>query len=121
MAKKIAWTDQGRDVRAIDRDTAMNILHGLARFAATEQGDLKRLQGIDRPSCASGSATTACDSMIAATPSRSSRSNTAGTPIAERIGRAVRPQSRKSVQPLTPQSTYLASNSRSAYPSIMYR
>jgi hypothetical protein len=31
MAKKIAWTDQAMaDVRAIDRSTAMRILHGLA-------------------------------------------------------------------------------------------
>lgn len=27
----------------------MNVLHGLARFAATETGDLKRLQGSDPP------------------------------------------------------------------------
>jgi hypothetical protein len=45
MAKKIAWTDQARaDVRAIDRDTAIALLHGLARFLATEDGDVKRLQ-----------------------------------------------------------------------------
>jgi mRNA interferase RelE/StbE len=50
MAKKIAWTDQARaDVRAIDRDTAIDLLHGLARFVATEEGDVKRLQGIEPP------------------------------------------------------------------------
>jgi mRNA interferase RelE/StbE len=50
MAKKIAWTDQARaDVRAIDRDTAMDLLHGLARFVAIGEGDVKRLQGIEPP------------------------------------------------------------------------
>jgi mRNA interferase RelE/StbE len=50
VAKRIAWTDQARaDVRAIDRDTAINLLHGLARFLATEEGDVKRLQGIEPP------------------------------------------------------------------------
>jgi mRNA-degrading endonuclease RelE of RelBE toxin-antitoxin system len=50
MAKKIAWTDQARaDVRDIDRDTAIDLLHGLARFVATEEGDVKRLQGIEPP------------------------------------------------------------------------
>jgi mRNA-degrading endonuclease RelE of RelBE toxin-antitoxin system len=50
MAKKIAWTDQGRaDVRAIDRETALDLLHGLARFLASDEGDVKRLQGIDPP------------------------------------------------------------------------
>jgi hypothetical protein len=33
MAKKIEWTDAARaDVRRIDRETAMRILEGLARF-----------------------------------------------------------------------------------------
>lgn len=50
MAKKIAWTDQARaDVRAIDRETALNLLHGLARFLATEEGDVKLLKGIEPP------------------------------------------------------------------------
>ena len=50
MAKKIAWTDQAKvDVRAIDRQTALNLLHGLARFALSEEGDVKQLQGIDPP------------------------------------------------------------------------
>jgi mRNA interferase RelE/StbE len=50
MARKIAWTDQARaDVRAIDRDTAIDLLHGLARFVSTEEGDVKRLQGIEPP------------------------------------------------------------------------
>jgi mRNA-degrading endonuclease RelE of RelBE toxin-antitoxin system len=50
MAKKIAWTDQAKaDMRAIDRQTALRILHGLARFIQTEEGDIKRLQDIDPP------------------------------------------------------------------------
>lgn len=50
MAKKIAWTDQAKaDLRAIDRPTALRILHGLARFLATEEGDIKRLQDIEPP------------------------------------------------------------------------
>jgi mRNA interferase RelE/StbE len=50
MAKKIAWTDQAKaDVRAIDRDTALDLLQRLARFLETEQGGVKRLQDIDPP------------------------------------------------------------------------
>jgi mRNA-degrading endonuclease RelE of RelBE toxin-antitoxin system len=50
MARKVAWTDQAKaDVRAIDQQTAMRILHGLARFAQTGEGDVKRLQDIDPP------------------------------------------------------------------------
>jgi hypothetical protein len=40
MAKEIAWTDQAKaNVRAIDQQTAMRVLHGLARFIATDEGD----------------------------------------------------------------------------------
>jgi mRNA-degrading endonuclease RelE of RelBE toxin-antitoxin system len=50
MAKKIVWTDQARaDVRGIDRETAIDLLHRLARFLATEEGDVKRLTDIDPP------------------------------------------------------------------------
>ncbi len=50
MAKTIAWTERARaDIRSIDRETAIGILHGLARFALTEKGDVKRLQDIDPP------------------------------------------------------------------------
>ena len=50
MAKKIVWTDQARaDVRAIDRETALDLLHGLARFLTNAEGDVKRLQGIEPP------------------------------------------------------------------------
>ena len=50
MAKKIAWTNQAKaDVRAIDRETALDLLHGLARFLVTDEGDVKRLQDIEPP------------------------------------------------------------------------
>lgn len=50
MPKKIAWSDQAKsDVRAIDRDTALDLLHRLARFLETEQGDVKQLQDIHPP------------------------------------------------------------------------
>jgi mRNA-degrading endonuclease RelE of RelBE toxin-antitoxin system len=50
MAKKIAWTDQAKaDVRGIDRETAIDLLHRLARFLVTEDGDVKRLTDIDPP------------------------------------------------------------------------
>ncbi len=50
MAKKIAWTEQAKaDVRAIDREAAIDLLHRLARFLATEDGDVKLLKDIDPP------------------------------------------------------------------------
>lgn len=50
MAKKIGWTEQAKaDVRAIDREAAIDLLNGLARFLAIEEGDVKRLQDIDPP------------------------------------------------------------------------
>lgn len=50
MGKKIAWTDRAKaDVRALDQQTAMRILHGLARFVASGDGDVKRLQDVEPP------------------------------------------------------------------------
>ena len=50
MAKKISWTSRAQaDLRGIDREIAMGILDGLARFLMTGEGDVKRLQGIDPP------------------------------------------------------------------------
>jgi len=50
MAKKIAWTDAAKaDLRAIDQATALRILHVLARYLATGEGDVKRLQDIEPP------------------------------------------------------------------------
>ena len=48
MTKKIEWTEAARaGVRRLDRETAMRILEGLARFLFTEQGDVKLLKGSD--------------------------------------------------------------------------
>ena len=48
--KKIAWTDQAKaDLRAIDQNTALRILHAVARYLATGEGDVKRLQDIEPP------------------------------------------------------------------------
>jgi len=42
----IQWSPHARaDLRAIDRETAIRILHNLARYAQTGQGDVKDLQG----------------------------------------------------------------------------
>jgi mRNA interferase RelE/StbE len=50
MPKKIAWTDQAKaDLRAIDQATALRILHGVARYLATGEGDVKRLQDVEPP------------------------------------------------------------------------
>jgi hypothetical protein len=50
MAKKISWTNQAKaDVRSICRETALGLLHGIARFLDTERGDIKQLQGITPP------------------------------------------------------------------------
>jgi mRNA-degrading endonuclease RelE of RelBE toxin-antitoxin system len=50
VAKKISWTEPAKaDVRAIDQRTAMRVLHGLARFVFTDEGDVTRLTDIDPP------------------------------------------------------------------------
>ena len=47
MGKKIAWTDPAKaDLRAIDQPTALRILHIVARYLATGEGDVKRLQDV---------------------------------------------------------------------------
>ena len=48
--KKIVWTDQAKaDLRAIDQVIALRILHALARYLETGEGEMKRLQDIDPP------------------------------------------------------------------------
>ena len=48
--KKIAWTDPAKaDLRAIDQTTALRILHTVARYLASGEGDVKRLQDIEPP------------------------------------------------------------------------
>jgi mRNA interferase RelE/StbE len=46
--KKIVWSEHARaNIRGLDRATAMRIFTALARFAASGEGDIKRLQGAD--------------------------------------------------------------------------
>jgi mRNA-degrading endonuclease RelE of RelBE toxin-antitoxin system len=48
MPKRIAWTPQARaDVRRIDRQTALNLLEGLADYVLTGHGDLDRLTDVE--------------------------------------------------------------------------
>ena len=50
MARRVAFTNHAKaDLRAIDRQTAIQILKTLARFAQSEEGDVKRLQGVAPP------------------------------------------------------------------------
>lgn len=50
MAKRVDWTNQAKaDVRAIDQQTALRVLHGLALFIATDEGDVTKLTDIDPP------------------------------------------------------------------------
>lgn len=50
MAKEIGWTDQAKaDLRAIEQQTALRILHAIARFIKNDEGDIKRLQDTDPP------------------------------------------------------------------------
>ena len=48
--KNVTWTDPAKaDLRAINQPIALRILHALARYAATGDGDVKRLQDIKPP------------------------------------------------------------------------
>ncbi len=48
--KKITWREQAKaQLRAIDQPTALRILHSLAHFAATGEGNIKRLRDIEPP------------------------------------------------------------------------
>ena len=48
--KNIAWTDRARsDLRSIAQPAALRILHALARYVASGEGDLKQLEDIDPP------------------------------------------------------------------------
>ena len=50
MAGQIIFSDEARsDLRSIDRETALRLLHGLVRYVATEAGDVKQLQGHEPP------------------------------------------------------------------------
>lgn len=50
MALRVVFSADARaDIRAIDRDTAMRLLEGLARYLQTESGNAKQLHGFDPP------------------------------------------------------------------------
>ena len=50
VRKKIIFKDQAKkDLRAIDRLTALHILHEIDQYSATGEGDVKRLQDIEPP------------------------------------------------------------------------
>jgi len=69
MGRDVIWNDQGKaQLRAIDQPTALHILHVLARYLATGEGDVKRLQGIEPPEFRLRVATTASVSMTTAIP-----------------------------------------------------
>ena len=83
MAKRIVWTTPaGADVRRIAQQTAMRVLEGLARYAAHDEGDVRRLTGIDPPNSAFASATTASAFITMANGSKSSESSRAAKPTA---------------------------------------
>jgi hypothetical protein len=47
MARRIEWTPQGRgDLRRIDRQTAMDLLEGLADHLRTGYGDVERWERV---------------------------------------------------------------------------
>jgi len=50
VRRQPTWTDKAKaDLRVIDQPTALRILHTLARFLATNDGDVKRLQDVEPP------------------------------------------------------------------------
>ena len=50
MGKNVIWKEQAKaQLRAIDQHTALRILHALAYYLETGEGDVKRLQKIEPP------------------------------------------------------------------------
>jgi mRNA-degrading endonuclease RelE of RelBE toxin-antitoxin system len=50
MPKGIAFTDQAKaDLRAIPQPAAIQILRTVARFLESDEGNVKRLQGVEPP------------------------------------------------------------------------
>ncbi len=50
MPKKIVWKARAKvELRAIEQETALRILHALARATVTGEGDVKRLRDIEPP------------------------------------------------------------------------
>jgi mRNA-degrading endonuclease RelE of RelBE toxin-antitoxin system len=50
MSQRIFFAVEARaDLRAIDRETALRLLNALARFLATDAGNVRQLEGFDPP------------------------------------------------------------------------
>lgn len=50
MSNRIHWSDAAKaNLRSIDREAALGILKGLARFVKTNAGDIKQLHGFSPP------------------------------------------------------------------------
>jgi mRNA-degrading endonuclease RelE of RelBE toxin-antitoxin system len=50
LLKGVVFTDQAKaDLRAIPQPVAIQILRTLARFLESEEGNVKRLQGVEPP------------------------------------------------------------------------
>jgi len=50
MAKRVTFTDQAKaDIRSIEQPAAIQMPRTLARFLDSEEGNVKRLQGIEPP------------------------------------------------------------------------
>lgn len=50
MAKRVSFTDHAKaDLRAIPQLTAIQILRTLARLLESDEGNVKRLQGVEPP------------------------------------------------------------------------
>jgi mRNA-degrading endonuclease RelE of RelBE toxin-antitoxin system len=50
MPQRVIFSVEARaDLRAIDRETDLRLLKALARFLATDTGNVKQLEGFDPP------------------------------------------------------------------------
>jgi len=50
MPQKVIFSTEARAVlRAVDRETALRLLKALARFLASDAGNVKQLEGFDPP------------------------------------------------------------------------
>ena len=50
MAKRVTFTDQAKaELRAVPQPVAIQILRTLARFLESEEGNVRRLQGVEPP------------------------------------------------------------------------
>jgi mRNA-degrading endonuclease RelE of RelBE toxin-antitoxin system len=50
MGRRVAFTDQAKaDLRAIPQPVAIQVLRTLARFLESEEGNVRRLQGVEPP------------------------------------------------------------------------